>query len=91
MSRLPKRPLFYIVALLLVFLVALAIFLTKAVTSPELQEAMEEKRERAASVDNGEVKMPGIPPVETGVMAEASIDPYLKELVAPLNGPEGTP
>ncbi|MCB1225180.1 MAG: hypothetical protein KDK99_05150 [Verrucomicrobiales bacterium] len=91
MPFLPKRPLPYITALLLLILIIMAVWMLRAVTSPEIRRAIEEKKQAAddaspsiqasaADADSTPAPRPPLGPV----------DPFIEELTQPLDAPEGS-
>jgi hypothetical protein len=88
----PRRPSFYILSLLLLLLIGLVYYLTKAVNSPELQKAVEKARmEKAKSQTNGGA-IPLPPSAVTAAPSGGSaVDPDHQRLADELNSPQSTP
>lgn len=82
----PKRLSSYILAILLLALLAVTYYLTRAVNSPELQKAIEKKKEQARA------PTPGVPlsSVSQPPRAPMPIDPANMEKAERLNSPNST-
>jgi len=82
----PKRLSSYILAILLLALLAVTYYLTRAVNSPELQKAIEKKKGQVNS------NPPAVPvsSVSSQIPTPAPIDPANMEKAGRLNSPETT-
>jgi hypothetical protein len=87
----PRRPTFYILALLLLLLIGLVYYLTKAVDSPELQRAIEKaKSAKSAAQSNGGVIQ--LPSSSLATQRQGnSIDPEHQKLADELNSAQSNP
>ena len=85
----PRRPSFYILTLLLLVLIALVYYITKAIDSPELQKAVERAKatKPPAPPASAAVTVPA-PPTQ---QARNLIDPEVQKLADELNSPQSNP
>lgn len=92
MSFLPKRPGPYVVLLLLAVLVIIVGWMFRVVTSPEIREAVRERRpDLTKSAETG-AALAELPMGEAaGMKVDKSIDPYLKELSESLHHSDHPP
>lgn len=83
----PKRLSSYLLAILLLALLAVTYYLTRAVNSPELQKAIEKKKGQVSSSNPPAVPLSS---VSSQTPAPPPIDPANMEKAVRLNSPEST-
>jgi hypothetical protein len=92
MSFLPKRPGPYLVLLLLAVLVIIVTWMFRVVTSPEIREAVRERKAAVGEAANSAPSVPALPvPAPTPAMKDLSIDPHLKQISEQLHDPDQPP
>lgn len=84
----PRRPSFYILTLLLLVLIGLVYYITRAVNSPELKAAIAKAK---ATKDAQSQTNQAMKPVDSTAEIASNIDPELKKLADELNAPGGSP
>ncbi len=87
LAIMPKRLSSYLLAILLLALLAVTYYLTRAVNSPELQKAIEKKKGQVSSSNPPAVPLSS---VSSQTPAPPPIDPANMEKAVRLNSPEST-
>lgn len=87
MPSIPRRPSFYLMSFLLLLLLGVVYYLTRAIDSPELQAAAA----KARTVSQGKPPETVFPPSSTTSPAPAPVDSVHQQMADQLNSPDSTP